>query len=207
MSKLDSYAQTGGVIPPELSSIAAVITIIGGLVAVITFLVGMSAGAKIDRYSHSPGKQVRTNLKYFRELQKGLDNLIREIRRSEEYDFIVGIGAGGAIVGGILSRSLNVPYIALRRDSENPNEFLGLDSVLAGKRLLLVDDAARTGTTLKEASEFLLASGVEKIDCAVLLNNITARRAPKVAPGSLVTHYGLHTTDLDIALPWDYSRT
>lgn len=81
---------------------------------------------------------------------------------NEKFDIIIAINRGGVIPAGILNQKLNLPIeiinINYRDDNHNPkygapkllNEF---NINLSNKKILLVDDVARTGKTFELAKK------------------------------------------------------
>lgn len=91
----------------------------------------------------------------------------RALRIDEPFDMIVAIADGGILPAGILCRKLGLPVYLLRlnlRDEcqhklyDRPKLLRPIDFDFAGKRILLVEDRIKTGTTIRYAKE-LLADG------------------------------------------------
>ncbi len=94
-----------------------------------------------------------------------------EIRFEEDFDTIVAVANGGIIPAGILNQRLDVDFqlikINLRDEAQRPKweaprllEPLSFDP--AGRRILLVDDRIKTGSTIRLAKELLSAASVVK---------------------------------------------
>ncbi len=95
----------------------------------------------------------------------------RDIDIPEEFDIIVAIANGGIIPAGILNQRLNIEFqtikINLRDPAQRPKYdapklMSPVDFDFAGKRLLLVDDRIKTGSTIKLAKEILKDAAVIK---------------------------------------------
>lgn len=85
----------------------------------------------------------------------------RALRIDEPFDMIVAIADGGILPAGILCRKLGLPVYLLRlnlRDEcqhklyDRPKLLRPIDFDFAGKRILLVEDRIKTGTTLCEGA-------------------------------------------------------
>jgi hypoxanthine phosphoribosyltransferase len=88
----------------------------------------------------------------------------RTISIPEEFDLIVAIADGGIVPAGILCRRLNIPvellHINLRDEQqqpryEQPRLVLPISFETKDKRILLVDDRVKSGSTLRFACELL----------------------------------------------------
>lgn len=95
----------------------------------------------------------------------------RDIDIPEEFDMIVAIANGGIIPAGILNQRLNIEFQTIKinlRDSAQqpkydiPKLLSPVDFDFAGKRILLVDDRIKTGSTIEFAKEILKDAAVIK---------------------------------------------
>ena len=84
------------------------------------------------------------------------------LAHEKPFDVIVAIGRGGLTFGHLLSDFLQIPISSITiqsyTDIQKQGEVHitdGLSFHIGGKRVLLVDDIADTGTTLKRAIEYL----------------------------------------------------
>ncbi len=113
------------------------------------------------------------------EVEEATEYVAAMIKRdSYEPDFIVAIARGGLIPGVRLSHILKVPmrsihlsfYDEYDRRLEAPRIIVPLhsDVEVRGKKILLVDDIADTGLTLKRAREYLESLGVSEVRIATL---------------------------------------
>ena len=94
-----------------------------------------------------------------------------EIEIQETFDIIVAIANGGIIPAGILNQRLNIDFqtikINLRDSAQQPKYdapvlLSPVDFEFAGKRILLVDDRIKTGSTIKLAKEILKEAALIK---------------------------------------------
>ena len=107
-------------------------------------------------------------------MTKGFEELLKrfqEIEFEESFDTIVAIANGGVIPAGILNQRLEIDFqvikINLRDSVQRPKydhpvlvEPLLFDP--AGRRILLVDDRIKTGSTIALAKELLQSAAVVK---------------------------------------------
>jgi len=100
---------------------------------------------------------------------------IRTIQFNEEFDLIVAIARGGLIPAAMLQSRLNLPLesVELRFRSDSQEQIFDEPKLLsplrfdpAGKKILLVDDRSRTGSTFSKASELLAGASLIRT-CAV----------------------------------------
>lgn len=89
---------------------------------------------------------------------------IRTIEIAEEFDMVVAIANGGIIPAALVNQRLNCEFHLLKlnlRDAmqnklyDKPKLLQEIDFEFSGKRILLVDDRVKTGTTLEFAKELL----------------------------------------------------
>lgn len=132
--------------------------------------------------------------------------ICRRLTEQTEADFhpevIVGIAKGGAIPGAIIASMLRrdfFPVRITRREAdmvirEHPALIARIPAeVVKGRRVLVVDDMAMTGDTLRVAVDECWAQGATAVKTATLF-----RHADSVRPDWCV----LETDDLVIQ-PWD----
>lgn len=84
------------------------------------------------------------------------------LQQERPFDEIVAIARGGLTLGHLLSDYLRIPICSITiqsyTDIQKQGELkitAGLGGHIAGKRILLVDDIADTGKTLKRATSYL----------------------------------------------------
>ena len=89
---------------------------------------------------------------------------VRTIEIPETFDLVVAIANGGIIPAALINQRLGCEYqllkLNLRDDMQNklydkPKLLEEIDFDFKGKRILLVDDRVKTGTTLEFAKELL----------------------------------------------------
>ncbi|MCX8180742.1 MAG: phosphoribosyltransferase [Thermofilaceae archaeon] len=93
------------------------------------------------------------------------------------YDVLVVIARGGLVVGRLLSDLLNVKrvtaltieyYRGVEERGSEPKIVGDLGLNVEGLKVLIVDDVADTGVTLKAAVEFLAEKGAESVEtCSI----------------------------------------
>ena len=96
---------------------------------------------------------------------------VREIEIPETFDMVVAIANGGIIPAAMINQRLGCEYHLLRlnlRDAmqnklyDKPKLLAEIDFDFKGKRILLVDDRVKTGTTLGFAKELLSDAALVK---------------------------------------------
>lgn len=96
---------------------------------------------------------------------------IREIEIPESFDMVVAIANGGIMPAAMINQRLGCEYHLLKlnlRDAmqnklyDKPKLLAEIDFDYKGKRVLLVDDRVKTGTTLEFARELLSEASVVK---------------------------------------------
>jgi len=132
-------------------------------------------------------------------LVKKLANLVRE---DFEPDVVIGIARGGLVVAVMLShllgcefRVVHIRHYAGKRRLSRP-KLISAPGDLNG-RVLIVDDVADTGVTLRFAKSFLSGRGVKNVKTAALAYKPRSK---------LVPDYFLFKTSDWIVFPWELSR-
>jgi len=96
---------------------------------------------------------------------------VREIEIPETFDMVVAIANGGIIPAAMINQRLGCEYQLLRlnlRDAmqnklyDKPKLLAEIDFDFKGKRILLIDDRVKTGTTLEFAKELLSDAALVK---------------------------------------------
>ena len=96
----------------------------------------------------------------FTEFRNGIQDIAKQIEESGfAPDYLVGIVRGGSVPAVYLSHKLKIPVVMVAWNTRDNTEF-GTDSVtwipedlLAGKRVIIVDDIVDGGQTIKELLE------------------------------------------------------
>lgn len=189
--------------------------------AVILFLMSIIIGMyieskKLRRDEPHPRGEIENHLSYV-DIEYAIKELIKDVKETAFYPphIIIGIDRGGAITGGILSKNLYLP-LATMTSSEKwtiSNPVLSLDDGIKNppkrtekykdiNKILLVDDACRTGWTLKKAYDALMKYGFE-IKTATILNE-----EKELGPGKFIKpDFSIYkTTKLNIRMPWDLAK-
>jgi xanthine phosphoribosyltransferase len=98
---------------------------------------------------------------------KTFDEVLERVRAmefAEQFDMVVAIANGGIIPAAMINQRLGCEYYLLKlnlRDAmqnklyDKPKLLAEIDFDYKGKRILLVDDRVKTGTTLEFAKELL----------------------------------------------------
>ncbi|MBI5794396.1 phosphoribosyltransferase [Candidatus Uhrbacteria bacterium] len=83
-------------------------------------------------------------------VQKRIDQFLHHQRRElEKIDFVVGVSRGGLIPATLIATAIDKPLLAVYIDRQD-RVYIDRPEWISGKRLLLVDDIVRTGSTLKK---------------------------------------------------------
>jgi hypoxanthine phosphoribosyltransferase len=149
------------------------------------------------------------------DVDKLIDYLVPQIQG--RYDSMLIITRGGIVPGGMLAEALNITYI-LTASVRFPADFPGLqtpgqekfaipefiqfpaDSLLAGRRILVVDDVWTKGrNTVTVANRIDAAGGIP--DTCVL----HYKPASSLYPGYTPTYYAA-VSDAYIIYPWELDR-
>lgn len=111
----------------------------------------------------------------------------------KDVDFIVGISRGGLIVAAIIATSLNKPLITAYIDKED-NVFLDRPDWLYGKKVLIIDDACRTGKTIMKIDALVVNAGATSIIKFVLYKH---QKVENIEINSIKEYTG------SLLFPWD----
>jgi len=111
-------------------------------------------------------------------------------------DLVVGIARAGVIPGAVISAMLQTDFAAMgvsRPTPADPPELVSPPhGVVAGRRVLLVDETCDTGSTLR-----LALNEVKR------LRPSEVRTAVSIATGAYAPDFHALVTDKLIVLPWD----
>lgn len=128
-------------------------------------------------------------------------------KQTEKIDLILGISKGGLIPARILADFLQVSeiitiqvkfYIGIAQTHDKPIIIQPLTVNLSGKKILVVDDIADTGKSLKIVIEHLESLGITEIKTATLyLNNRSV----------IKPDFYEEITDKWVVFPWEIKET
>jgi len=130
--------------------------------------------------------------------------LARRIRRRFRPEAVVGVAHGGVFVGGALAAALGVDFFPVRISRRSrasstlrrqPRLSGSMPRELRGRRVLLVDDVAASGETLKLARKLAARSGARGLRTATLL----------ARPGGYAPTWTALESDALFVFPWDYA--
>lgn len=108
------------------------------------------------------------NYKSFEEVLSRFENLVFD----EEFDLLVAVANGGIIPAAILNQKLDIEIQLLKlhlRDAsqkqlyDRPRLLEEIRFEVAGRKILLVEDRVKTGTTLNYARSLLESAGAAKV--------------------------------------------
>jgi len=183
------------------------ISFTGGVSSTIMLIVSSSALVfePVRRYiksrlrlSRNPEKEIVKDIKHLEDLRLGISKMYKSVVNLDA-DVLVCIGGGGAIVGGMLAKRLKLPVLSVYK-----NDDTGWDGNLKsvkGKKVIIVDDAHRSGNSMKQVLALLERHKPESIDCSVLLYIEIHDSKP-----DYLTAYSYRATKR-VKLPWDLWST
>lgn len=101
------------------------------------------------------------------------------------FDKVVGLEARGFILGGAIAHQLSVGFVPIRKKGKLPGAVISEeytleygeaivevhdDAILAGEKILLVDDLLATGGTAEAGLKLIERLGGETIGCAFVID-------------------------------------
>lgn len=210
----------------DLSNVTKIIATLFGVVGSIAAF--LNKKAKIKQWiasrmfpPHDPNKPMSNDLSYM-DVKNGCEILQNKIVEGFFSDYyIVALDRGGAIIGGIMAKKYFDPRSAdkwyrLRHMHIDGNKQVHCDfdvTELNHKKVILIDDATRTGDTLKKAHDELLKKCKKKkvdveIECAVLLRNKSDKQDRDAEENKFIKRiiYAYYSQGKDLWLPWDVSH-
>ena len=142
------------------------------------------------------------------EMYNLLLNLADIIEKSEfKADMIVGISRGGWIPARILADLLDIPklanitvefYVGIAKTKKKPTITQSVSLPVKEKKVLIVDDLADTGESLKLVSSYLKNQGASEVKLATIFYK----------PWSvIVPHYFPQKTSQWVVFPWEIKET
>ena len=81
----------------------------------------------------------------WKQVEQGIDTIVKDLLEHTEIDYVVGIPRGGLIIAVMISHRLGVKHMTIDH-LEKLEEF---DLDIDKKRILIVDDISDSGQTLK----------------------------------------------------------
>jgi len=102
---------------------------------------------------------------------------VRDIELPEKFDCVVAVANGGTIPAELFRQRLDVELFLLKinwRDAEHTPKFAAphllhpIDFEVKDKRILLVEDRVKTGTTLRMAKQLLEDAGAALVKTAAV---------------------------------------
>jgi hypoxanthine phosphoribosyltransferase len=196
---------------------------------VFLFYIGYSyAKYKSEKKVKDPRQDVTNHLNY-RDVEFAIYCLVNQLLESrflieiepgsKHFDpcknLVIGIDRGGAVVGGLLAKSLGLPLtvIGVRYAANSPlpdstptsilfrNNLVNID-LNSVQRIILIDDTIRTGSSMKIALDELLNKnkerGIIKLACILKITGYRYIIEPD--------YFVYHSPNSRINPPWDISH-
>ena len=146
---------------------------------------------------------------FFPEVLDALSVLAEQIKDSKyQIDLIVSVSSGGAVVGGMLSRVLNIPLAQVTRsqpslEADRPDESkIEAMPDVTDKKLLLVDDICKSGYTLNLVRNS--CGTATEVKTAALLLVLQEGEDESDLPQEKHLDYRVFTSDnILVKMPWD----
>jgi adenine phosphoribosyltransferase len=129
-------------------------------------------------------RDITTLLGDARAFRRTVDELVQPFA-GMKIDKVAGIEARGFILGGAVAHQLSVGFVPLRKKGKLPHQTraveyaleygsdsmeMHLDAVMAGERVMLVDDLIATGGTALAAVQLLNEAGAEIVAAAFVID-------------------------------------
>ncbi len=129
-------------------------------------------------------RDITTLLGDARAFRRAVDELVQPFA-GLKIDKVAGIEARGFILGGAVAHQLSAGFIPLRKKGKLPYTTVSMeyaleygvdhmemhhDAVLAGERVLLIDDLIATGGTAEAAVKLLRGNGAEVVAACFLVD-------------------------------------
>lgn len=197
---------------PEQYFLEIVVILLAVVLFLLTFIKTIIFYFNYERkelYPKDKSESVKENLTCI-DVEYAIDELIGDIKsRGFEPDIIIGIDRGGAIVGGMLAKYLGLPLTTISSSDywTISDSISSLDDGIKDstknieKKILLVDDACRSGDTLKKAHDVLEKCKFKDLKKATILNEERMRRKP------ITPDFFVYKTDRStVNMPWDKEK-
>ena len=154
------------------------------------------------------GSEVEFEVPTWNQIYNMLLNLAERIRKAGfKPDIIVGVSRGGWIPARVLSDLLDNPnlanvraefYLGVAETKGEPTLTQPVSTTVAGKKVLVVDEVADTGKSLKLVKEHIIEQGATEVEIATVYYK----------PWSIVKpDYYEKETRCWIIFPWDRKET
>ena len=153
----------------------------------------------------NPQQDLPQEVLTWHEIDKLIDHLMPQF--NYEYDGLVMITRGGLIPGGILCEAMAIKSVHTAAVHFEPSSYENMvwptfmqfpnDSLIAGKRLLVVDDIWAKGRNMTVVKSRLEAAGA-KVETSVLHFRPSSNQYPNTGPN----YYGAITSNY-IIYPWE----
>jgi adenine phosphoribosyltransferase len=129
-------------------------------------------------------RDITTLLADARAFRRAVDELVQPLA-GRKIDKVAGIEARGFILGGAVAHQLSAGFVPLRKKGKLPHKTVAveyaleygtdvmemhLDAVVAGEKVLLVDDLIATGGTAVAAIDLLRRGGAEVVAAAFVVD-------------------------------------
>ena len=129
-------------------------------------------------------RDITTLLGDARAFRRAVDELVQPFA-GQKIDKVAGIEARGFILGGAVAHQLSAGFIPLRKKGKLPHKTIAveyaleygtdtiemhLDALVAGERVMLIDDLIATGGTAVAAIELLRRCGAEVTAAAFVVD-------------------------------------
>lgn len=129
-------------------------------------------------------RDITTLLGDARAFRRTVDELVQPFAGAK-IDKVAGIEARGFILGGAVAHQLSTGFVPLRKKGKLPHKTVAveyaleygvdviemhLDAVVAGERVMLIDDLIATGGTAIAAVELLRKCGAEVVAAAFVID-------------------------------------
>jgi len=120
--------------------------------------------------------------------------------RGKQIDMVVGAESRGFIFGTAVACCLSAGFVLVRKPGKLPHKKVSMsyeleygtdslemhaDSIVAGQRVLIVDDVLATGGTMKACCDLVKQLGGELVGVAVLIELSALQGRKKIAPTSV----------------------
>ncbi len=129
-------------------------------------------------------RDITTLLGDARAFRRAVDGLVQPLAGAK-IDKVAGIEARGFILGGAVAHQLSAGFIPLRKKGKLPHKTVSVeyaleygvdhmemhhDAVLAGEKVVLVDDLIATGGTAEAAIKLLRGAGAQIVAACFLVD-------------------------------------